>query len=463
MRASPLLSAALPVALALAGAAGAHKQPAPGGKVTVAVPAELVEPLLEAHTHAPLIEAAPDEGRRARLAHPPLPSAPGFRSNFLADVRAEDQGRVWHLVPKPGRARLITASLQRCLVTDDVARGPWPAAVLRAAALRAVVRRTQRDVRIAFDRPVGPLPELLSGCLARADGAGPTGAYAEVGPAVLAGRKGNPEGPPLLSIVELRPLGGAADLIAGSPLPAAARVQFALVPDVVLLLQSPRARADDPFGLERTGGEAAFQGGLGAELLLAVYGSGQGRPAEGVLPPGIAPARPLAKRTAEPSPSPLALLPLPVTAPRLALRVPAADPLLDGVSDRLAVLLRARGIRIDPTSAADQSLEDGIELLRWRPETQDPALALLALAGRRPALLASLPRTAFVDRRLLSEKVAERLEGALALERAFIETRVAVPLMTAERWFAVDPQLRGVQIRADGIPLLDDAYWWEGR
>ena len=29
---------------------------------------------------------------------------------------------------------------------------------------------------------------------------------------------------------------------------------------------------------------------------------------------------------------------------------------------------------------------------------------------------------------------------------------VAVPLMTADRWFIVDPDLRGIQIREDGVP-----------
>ena len=47
----------------------------------------------------------------------------------------------------------------------------------------------------------------------------------------------------------------------------------------------------------------------------------------------------------------------------------------------------------------------------------------------------------------------------MALERRWIDERLVVPLMTADRWYAVDPALRGVRIRADGVPLLHDAYW----
>jgi hypothetical protein len=30
--------------------------------------------------------------------------------------------------------------------------------------------------------------------------------------------------------------------------------------------------------------------------------------------------------------------------------------------------------------------------------------------------------------------------------------------MTADRWFTADPDLRGVVIRPDGVPLIDGAY-----
>lgn len=454
---------ALALALAWPSSSSARRQPTPGGKMTVALPPELVEPTLQAHTHAPLVQplAAPDAA--SLLAHPPLEGAPGWSSSVLADLTAEDEHRVWRLVPKPGMARAVAGSVERCLLAEDIDPPPWPSAVLRAVGVRPVVKSAGNDVLLAFERSVGPVPELLAGCLVYADGAGPTGAYAEVAPAVLAGRQGSPGGPPLIDVVELRPLGGHADLIAGSPTGPSSNTFLAPIPDVVLLLQSARARAQDPFGLAGEGGTAGFRSGLGAELLLAVYWEGLGRPAEGVLPPRIAPARPLPRTSPVDLPSPLALLPLPDKAPRLSIRVPPADVLLDGIRDRLAVLLRARGLGIRVLPDDGRPLVEGTELLRWRPDTTDPALALLSLAGSRPALKAALPEERLKDPRLLSVSFEERLEGALALERAWIEARAIVPLMTAERWFAVHPALRSVKIRPDGVPLLDDAYWGDAR
>ncbi|MGE5865350.1 MAG: hypothetical protein ACM32J_09640 [Rhizobacter sp.] len=66
------------------------------------------------------------------------------------------------------------------------------------------------------------------------------------------------------------------------------------------------------------------------------------------------------------------------------------------------------------------------------------------------------------DPRLLSPSREERVEAALSVERAWLESNLVVPLLTADRWFAVDPDLRGVVIRADGVPLLDDAWWGGG-
>jgi hypothetical protein len=95
-----------------------------------------------------------------------------------------------------------------------------------------------------------------------------------------------------------------------------------------------------------------------------------------------------------------------------------------------------------------------------RPPTTDPALALLSLAGTRAELRAKdVARAALADERLLSRNRDDRVAAALALERAWIDLGVAIPLMTADRWFVVDPDLRGVVIRPDGVPLVDGAYF----
>ena len=56
------------------------------------------------------------------------------------------------------------------------------------------------------------------------------------------------------------------------------------------------------------------------------------------------------------------------------------DALLEGVIERLAVILRNRGILVDIKRSTNDAAGDGVEILRWRPPTSDPALALLSLA-----------------------------------------------------------------------------------
>jgi hypothetical protein len=55
------------------------------------------------------------------------------------------------------------------------------------------------------------------------------------------------------------------------------------------------------------------------------------------------------------------------------------------------------------------------------------------------------------------------LAAALALERALLDSRLVVPLIVVERTITVDPDLRGVVLRGDGVPMLDGAWWGGGR
>jgi hypothetical protein len=232
-----------------------------------------------------------------------------------------------------------------------------------------------------------------------------------------------------------------------------------------LLWQSRAARKRDALGLnDPSVGVRGFRHSLRADLLAAAYAQGRGAAADGLLPPGVAPPRPLPEPQGPERLAPLSLARLPDDAPRIALRRPEGDALVDGVAERLAVLLRNRGTLTGLVRADAQPIEDGIEILRWRPPTRDPALALLALAGMRPELSDDEgARRALADPRLLSASPEERVAAALALERAWLDGALAVPLLTADRWFIVDPDLRGVIIREDGVPLLFDAYFGGAR
>jgi hypothetical protein len=441
----------------------ARRQPAPGGKVTVALPAELVGPTTEAHLYMPLVEPMPTNDAVSALLHPALPGLPGWRSAVLNKLTSEKGGRVWHLSGAAPVPALMDA-LTRCLRADD---GAWPADVLRAASAHVDVTSTSDEVLLRFSVPVGPVPDLLAGCPLRNGAGSPaTGPFVLVSPNVLAWRNGGYDEAPLLGVIELLASGDRADLSASSTdASPSAGTLLAPFPDVVVLLQSRPAIDKDALGLRDPAvGTRGFRQSLRGDLLVAAYGAGRGTDAYGLLPPGIAPARPLPEPQGAVRLQPLSLAQLPANAPRVALKKPEGDTLTDGVFERLAVLLRNRGFGVDVRRADKEGLTSGVELMRWRPPTLDPALALLSLAGRRPELAGDTRAAhALEDPRMLSEKREDRLAAALALERVWLDAGNVVPLLTVDRWFSIDPDLRGVVLRADGVPLLDDAYWGGGR
>lgn len=452
-------AACLACACLFALAASARRQPAPGGRATVSLPTRLLEEARRAHLYAPILEPANyvDEGER--LAFPPLAGFEGWRSDVLKELRANDGGRKWRLVPRAANAGVVAAAVKRCL-SPRAGEAPrsWPARALVAAGVKVTVSLYNAGVELVFDRPVGVAPDLLAGCLLEPENGSPTGAFSAMASNLLAGRPGGTRGPPLLALVELRGGGQTADLTGGSPQAGNGAALLAPFPDVILLAQSSAARTKDPFQIDDDG-LGDLYAGLGAELLIDVYWAGRGRAADGLLPPGVAPARPLTRVGKARRPGPLSLGTLPPGAPTLPIWVPADDALLGGVAERLAVLLRANGYALDQRSGPAGPLSRGVELVRWRPPTQDPALALLTLAGERAELRSATPGDVLKDPRLLSADADERLAAALALERRWQESRMLVPLMTAQSWFGIDPGLRGVRVRADGVPLLDDAYW----
>lgn len=461
----------LAAVLTVSTAALARRLPGPGGKVTVALPPELAAPTTEAHLFAPIVEPAIEDDPASALARPPLAGFPAWRSSIVRALSSDEGGKTWRIIVD-APAPLVGEALARCFSkrTDD----SWPADVLRARGVNVDVATTMAsdarsaagagEVKLRFSAPVGPVPELLAGCSLRTASSGPTGSYTLVGAGVLAWKSGSFGPPALPGLVEVTSAGSRADIVAGGAEAPGTATLFAPFPDVVLLLQTPAARARDPFGLkDKAAGTRGFRQALRADLLAAAYAQGRGAAADGILPPGIAPARPLPPPQGPETLAPLSLIRLPADAPRLELARAEGDQLVDGVVERLAVVLRNRGTLVDVLRARDDMPSGGVEILRWRAPTSDPALALLALAGRRQELLDDdAVRKALADPRLLAAAREDRVAAALALERAWLDAGVAVPLMTADRWFIVDPDLRGVQIREDGVPLLFDATFAVG-
>jgi hypothetical protein len=453
--------------LAAASAATLHarRAPGPGGTAHVAVPADLVDAVVDAHVHAPLVVPASAAGNGLGLERPALPGAAGFASTVLTRVSVADGGRRWLLATRASLPATAD-SVARCLNTER--GGGFAGAALRAAGVAVRVEVVDSDVVVTFDRPVFVLPALLAWCPLRGPQGSPTGAYAQPTPGRLSWRTGTFDAPPLLAGLEVRGrASGAAD---GEK----ADVAFAtdadrddgatlLAPwgDVLVLVQPPAARDVDAFALaDARGGRRAFRSALRADLLVAAWAGGRGAPTEALLPPGVAPARPLPSTTGGP-PAQLSLAPLPAGAPRVRVAAAADDPLLDGVVGRLAVLLRGRGALLDRQREAG---DDDIALVRWHAPTHDAALALLAFLGERPSLLTDPAIARALDAAaLLAADPAARLRAALTLERALLDGRLVVPLLFVDRALVVDPDLHGVQVRDDGVPLLDGAWWGGGR
>ena len=417
----------------------ARRLPAPGGEASLALPTDLREATIAAHTRLPLTEPVPTGSSAAdRLAHPTLAGVP-WRSWVLSALTDEENGSRWRLTPRTSGLPL-EATLRDCL---SAGRGSWPGDALSAGSVDVRIEADGDDLLLSFDAPFGPVPELLAGCSL----VDPMGAAFVLEGNRLEASAEAVGGPPMLTAVELKGPLAPADLAGGTPQRGGGGTLVTEAPDVVLLVLSEPARSADPLGLQE--GLARLRHLLDPELLLAVFWEGRGGPTDGLLPPGIAPSRPLPPPGSGLPELALRLDSLPDDAPRLDVSFDPMDPLAAGVVERLAVVLRSRGWALGGS-------EEHAEVVRWRPPTLDPALAVLALAGTRPALIEGGLLT---DPALLGLDPDERLAAAMAVERAWIQERRVVPLMTADRWIVVDPDLRGVRLRPDGVPLLHDAWW----
>jgi hypothetical protein len=434
-----LLATGLAAAPALA-----RRLPAPGGRVSVALPEFLRRDFVAAHR-----SRSWNEG--------------------IGASRASTDFRTW-VLENPWGLRGLRLALEHCLEggrggtagpARDVAE-PWPARALRTAGAIPRFAVGGSELLLHFAEPVGVVPELLRGCSV----AGPEGGetpFVALGDAPLESILRLPDSQrflrppdyaPFLDGIDLVSLPSPADVRPGDPSgdPAGSQVgtQLAALPDVVLLLPPPAFGSASADPLDLLHKYPDFRKNLAPSLLLAVFHGGRGLAADGILPPGLGPSRPLpSPEPALASEAPLRLDPLPPGAPRLHIEHDAADPLLRGTVERLAVLLRARGWALTERSDA---AAPAWRLLRWRAPSEDPALSLLSLAAELGLPGASTPA-------LLDADPARRAVAAVELERAWIESRRVVPLMFADRWWVLHPQLRGVRIRVDGIPLLDSAFW----
>ena len=61
--------------------------------------------------------------------------------------------------------------------------------------------------------------------------------------------------------------------------------------------------------------------------------------------------------------------------------------------------------------------------------------------------------------RLLSPSPQERIEGAIVLERAWLDERRVIPLVSADFWVEIAPELKDVRLRPDGVVVLTEAFW----
>lgn len=436
----------------------ARLSPAPGGKVSLALPAGDLDDFLRAHLEEPLLESTAQLSAVELLARPALSGWPAWRSQVISAVEVLDEGATLALNVHHVSAVDVARSIAACF---DARPGAtlWPSLVARALDLEVRATALGERALVRFDRPVGSALELLSGCVVQGAATKPSGSFVQASREHLEASRDALGGEPSLTFLELRRAGDPADLAFGAPSASHGGALLAPYPDVLLLFQSRASRGADPLFISAPDGAGRLQSDLELELLVDVYGAGRGDAARGLLPPGLAPARPLDEAVAPRRTAPLTLAALPASAPRVPLHLWSQDELSAGIADRLAVLLRANGYGVLFEREVTKPLHDGIALLRWRAPTADAALALLALIGRWSELKELLGTSTLTDPRLLDSDADVRLAAALELERRLLATRAVVPLVSVDRWLTFDPMLRGVRLRVDGVPLLHDAWW----
>lgn len=428
--------------ISLAQIANASRLPEPGGSIHVALSAELEQAFWLAHIATPLLE--------------PSQAVRGWRSTFITSLSPNGSHTRW-VFEAAQDPRQLKKSLERCLKSGE----RWPAKLLRVANISSKIVRSENRVTISWSHPVGPLPELLQGCTWESEKSTVSrqrGPFKPLGDDGLIANSDSVLPRPLVDRVVLAKDGYSADLKLGMDFIGDNRtVLLAPYPDLLLLIQTAASLNSDPLGIvESPLGLEVLYHHFGSEILVSMYGEGRGMEFRAILPPGLAPPRPL-HQPREASDGFAALhLPAQVDATNpISVRCAVSSVLGQGVCDRLAMIVRGRG-RLAQVSA-DESEPWGLSIVNWRSVSRDPGLALLDLLAKNPSIISLFETSQMLP--LLGADKAARLEAAMSFERKLIESRAVIPLLLVDRVYEIHPELMGVRIRDDGIPLVADAWW----
>ncbi len=423
----------------------ASRLPDLGGRVDVDLPQSIQKDFVRAHTSIPLLVLND--------------SVKGWSSDLIADFQFLEKKNRWSFRAKT-EVRLLARAISRCL---DVQKADdyWPAAILSTADIQVRVGVFEDTVVVELTESFGPIKELLAGCVleSRFDG-GVVGPYTESGNDDLRINSKSLVPRPLLDRIFKASGDYGADIKAGEGnIGGERKTMLAPYPDLVLLLQSEKALREDPLGLfpEKMDGLEKLYFHLQSDVLVAIHGAGRGSEFRGLLPPGLAPARPtLGDGSSE------EFVPLRLESDRnlnrtALLGCEPSDKLAQGFCGRLAMILRSEQV-LAKIGAEQVDQEPDLRIARWRSPTRDPGLAMLSLLESFPQLTADLDKQRWVTP-LLSGELGKRLEAASALERHLLGGKYVIPLVAVDVVFDLAPGLNGVQIREDGIPLLWDAWW----
>ncbi|MEC9464942.1 MAG: hypothetical protein VX834_04105 [Myxococcota bacterium] len=420
--------------------ADAKRLPEPGGEVRVQLFGSDLSLFEQAHVTLPLLE-------RSRLG-----GLATWRSDVIALELGEDTTS-WLVRAKLQRT-FVLRSIQQCLGSTSSA---WPARVLRAASISAEARLSGDAIALTFSKPVGAAHELLSGCWLQSSFA-LGGPFKQAGPTLLEANKDAMVPGPLLDRVQMVGDAEQAHIREGrGEAPGDGRVIAAAYPDVLLLVQRGEALKQDVLGVaaDAEPGLATFYRQFAAGTLVQVYSGGHGMASRGVLPPGLAEPHPLPRVRAAARVEPLALSAEDRYVRSVPVYVNQNDRVARGFEDRLSLFLGSRSIGVSRV-AQEAGARDGLSVVRWRPPSRDPGISMLELMGRFPELRVG---DGTLLLKLLSDSRAARLEAALEVERAWIDSRRVIPLATLDVWYEVTSGLEGVSVSDEGVPLLDDAFW----
>jgi hypothetical protein len=399
-----------------------------------------------------------------------LRSSVRWTSRLIAELAVSEDGTIWRGtihegLPEGFLDRAFLTTLGSCLSTSSSAS--WPGAVLAQAGVAVEVSgdtssktteaagEERRKFTATFSAPVGVLPELLIGCFL--ESGSPVAPYS-ISEGELVARPNTHGREPLIGRIVLERSADRADLQIDAATSTGQGDQIPAPSDVLLLLAPVSEDSGDPLGL-RDLSTKDRSARMAVQPLLTALHLGRGGPASTLLPPGLGPswwfprstARPSGQEDPGPAPPEIQLADASLSAgPSIRIDWPQDDPLLTEVAERLALLARSSGrpCTVEP---------GGYQLLRFRPRSSDPALALLELAALSPDL-AKLGGALVSAKDLLSLSPSARALAAINLERYWLSTGKVVPLMTTQHWFATKKRLHGVELGPSGTPSLLRAW-----